>query len=106
MDHLQHELRRSFLAIAFLFIGLAVCPAQSAMQLDTCSVNDICETAIQLPTIETDSYDVCVEGGVLGALPESFSSICGMDTLPAISRRSLDSYASFVRTQGLFDSAC
>ena len=52
--------------------------------MDTCTANDICETATEFPPLETDSASVCIEGCVLGALPDSFSDICGMDTLPTI----------------------
>src|SRR6186713_2794230 len=84
MNQLQTGLFRSTLSVAFLCVGLMLCSAQKTIFMDTCTVNDICEAAIEFPPLETDSASVCIEGCVLGALPDSFSGICGMDTLPTI----------------------
>ena len=73
--------------ILLLFTLLLSCIdtyAQRTHAIDTCTVNDLCETATAFPQIDTDSSSVCLSGCLLNALPEIHSTICGMDTVPTV----------------------
>jgi hypothetical protein len=72
------------LALVFFFFELYVCSAQKSISIDTCTANDVCETAIPVTNVMSDSSYVCIDGCTLEATPDTFSAICSMNTLPTV----------------------
>ena len=78
------SLIRGFLTALLLISGIYICIAQGTSRVDTCTVNDICETAISVTDVISDSSYVCLAGCTLGAMPDTLSTTCSMDLLPTV----------------------
>jgi len=64
---------------------------------DTCTVNDLCETAIDFQNVNSDKPFVCVDGCNMNASPEAFNNPCGIGALPTVWYKIItDSYASLM----------
>lgn len=71
--------------------------ALNSIGQDTCTVNDFCETAIEIQNVSTDSPFVCVEGCNLNASPDQSNNLCGLDVFPTVWYRvHTDNIASFM----------
>ncbi len=81
-------MKRSNPYIPFLFSLLIILLSPLALiaeQLsDTCTVHDICQTAIPIDTVIADGGFVCIDGCNLGAEPEVFNNQCMIGLYPTV----------------------
>ncbi len=52
--------------------------------IDTCSVNELCQTAVLIPNVESDDDFVCIQGCNTGAKPDIRMEQCTSDTCPTV----------------------
>ncbi len=76
-----------YISSAFIFFLLIFNSSLSAKELfvgDTCIINDICETAIEIQDVFPDAPFVCVEGCNRNANPEPFNNNCQVGQTPTV----------------------
>ena len=70
--------------LSTLFIHSNSIFGNSMMVLDTCTANDDCQNAIDIPNVLSDMAFTCIAGCNLFASPESFPSSCSIQDFPTV----------------------
>ena len=74
-----------FTRLTLSAVAISLCVfSLSAQSGDTCSVNDICETALPIFGVKSDSTYVCIQGCNLNASPDNIVSNCQMGDYPTV----------------------
>lgn len=69
---------------ALLIVFSIPLSAFAATGSDTCTVNDICQTAIPIQVVVADQPFVCIEGCNIGATPEVYNNQCMIGAFPTV----------------------
>ena len=77
---------RHILSITFLLLiaSGAALSEKNVFPGDTCIINDICETAIEIQNVFPDGPFVCIDGCNRNANPESFNNNCQVGQSPTV----------------------
>ena len=71
-------------AILFLITYCTSLYAGNVLPGDTCIINDICETAIEIQNLSADGPFICIDGCNRNANPEPFNNDCQVGQTPTV----------------------
>src|SRR5688572_1574483 len=80
--NIRPALRSSLFASIFILPSMLL--GNAPMILDTCTSNDDCITALNIPGIVSDQAFVCIDGCNMYASPDSVIQACQMGDFPTV----------------------